>query len=51
MASVQMLPDEYLTGAGAVEGLESEVIKNDNPGWNCSAPQIADMQFFLVAAC
>ncbi|CAE7372464.1 Psma1 [Symbiodinium natans] len=28
--------DEYLTGAGAVEGLESEVIKNDNPGWNCS---------------
>ncbi|CAE7189904.1 Psma1 [Symbiodinium necroappetens] len=32
--------DEYLAGAGAVEGLESNVIKNDNPRWNCSVRDV-----------
>eukprot|EP00439_Symbiodinium_sp_Y106_P021590 s6640_g2.t1 len=32
--------DEYLAGAGAVEGLGSKVIKNDNPSWNCSVRDV-----------
>ena len=39
------LADEYLAGAGAVEGLGSKVIKNDNPSWNCSDSEAAVLGF------